>query len=639
MQLTAARVRLFQNFVDSGEAAMDGSVTALVGKNESGKTAFLQALWRLNPHVPMTFDLLEHYPRWRLSTDERSGEAEQVEAVEAWFSLGPAEVAAVEGHFGKKALRSTTCRASRRYDGTLTISADVDELEILKDVIRDLPEGSGLRRAVAQKKTPESIREAWKKARREHEPAHEKETELEALVSRPDVAVTVGRILEPYLPKFFYFANYDHLPGRFSVKKVLESGPDGGDGKLRTARALLQMGGLESGDVDTEEYERRVARLEASANHVTREVLQYWSQNEHVRVDFDADKLIQTDQKGNRTIIDYELDVRLHDDLHGYTTNFGTRSTGFQWFFSFLVAFDQFEAGDASVVVLLDEPGLSLHGKAQADLLRFIDERLAGRFQVVYTTHSPFLIDSRHLERVRLVEDRTERDRPNQGAVVTADVLSTRRDTIFPLQGALGYELAQNLFIGPENLVVEGTSDLIYLNVLSRMLKRRGREHLDLSKITITPVGGASKVPTFVALLGNELEVTVLVDADHRSNQRVTELITAGLLEPDRMITVGQVLGRKRADIEDMFSVDEYLALYNATYEAALSATDLSADEELPIVKRVADAHRAFDHGEPAETLLRDPEVIEISDGTIERFVELSERINKAFGPTIENVT
>ncbi len=61
---------------------------------------------------------------------------------------------------------------------------------------------------------------------------------------------------------------------------------------------------------------------------------------------------------------------------------------------------------------------------------------------------------------------RTAEDKDDEGTVISADILRNDRDTVFPLQAALGYDLAQTLFLGPECLLVEGPSDLIYLQVL-----------------------------------------------------------------------------------------------------------------------------------------------------------------------------
>lgn len=141
-------------------------------------------------------------------------------------------------------------------------------------------------------------------------------------------------------------------------------------------------------------------------------------------------------QDGQKVVHRY-VDIRLNDLRHQATTNLDRRSAGFRWFFSFIAGFSEFERDDANVIVLLDEPGLNLHAKAQGDFVRFIDERLAAGNQVLYTTNSPFMVEPTKLHRVRLVEDRSSRQNPDLGASISRDVLSVHGDTIFPLQGAL----------------------------------------------------------------------------------------------------------------------------------------------------------------------------------------------------------
>ena len=112
------------------------------------------------------------------------------------------------------------------------------------------------------------------------------------------------------------------------------------------------------------------------------------------------------------------------------------------------------------------------------------------------------------LDQIRLVEDRGRVD----GAVVTDQVLEVGAESAFPLQAALGYDLSQHLFIGDANLLVEGSSDFVYIDVMSRFLRESGREGIDASW-RVLPAGGASNVPAFVTLLGAKLSVTVLVDS------------------------------------------------------------------------------------------------------------------------------
>ena len=216
---------------------------------------------------------------------------------------------------------------------------------------------------------------------------------------------------------------------------------------------------------------------------------------------------------------------------------------------------------------------------------------------------------------------------------MSSDVLTRDRDTLFPLQGALGYDLVQHLFVAENNVVVEGTSDYAYLKLISDFLASKGRACLD-PKWSIVPVGGADLIPTFVALLGNHLKVTVLVDSRKEGHQRLERMAKDGYLEKQRIILVGDVLGRKTGDIEDLFEEDEYLGLYNKAFGKAIKAKDLKGND--PIVARIArlEGVERFDHGRPADVLLREREAVlsTLSDDTLKRFEDLFERINNTLG-------
>jgi len=358
-------------------------------------------------------------------------------------------------------------------------------------------------------------------------------------------------------------------------------------------------------------------------------VLKYWSQNPELRVQPEITQRTEQRPNGQHSVLD-ELKVRIWDNRHSLSLPFDQHSAGFQWFFSFLAAFSEYEFHEPPVVILLDEPAVGLHAKAQADFLRFIEERLTKRSQVIYTTHSPFMVQPGHLERVRMVEDHGK----EEGSTLSSDVMTRDADTLFPLQGALGYDLVQHLFVAKNNLVVEGTSDYAYLKLISDFLASNGRSSLD-SKWNIVPVGGADLIPTFVALLGNHLKVTVLVDSRKEGNQRLDRMAKDGYLEKQRIILVGDVLSRKTGDVEDLFEVDEYLALYNKAFSKSLRASDLQGHD--PIVARIArhEGVDRFDHGRPADVLLRERETIirTLGEETLKRFEDLFTRINRTLGP------
>jgi AAA domain, putative AbiEii toxin, Type IV TA system len=399
-----------------------------------------------------------------------------------------------------------------------------------------------------------------------------------------------------------------------------------------TARSLLNAAGAEKDYVLNPEYETRKRELENVANGITEEVLKYWTTNPELRVEIDISQQTVSAPNppgGQMTVLD-ELRVRLYDNRHLLSLPFDERSTGFRWFFSFLAAFSKYLYSNEPVILLLDEPGLGLHARAQKDFLRFIDERLGKRCQVIYSAHSPFMVQPGKLERVRLVEDRGREN----GSMVSADVLATDPDTLFPLQGALGYDLAQHLFIGQANLVVEGTSDFAYLTILSDWLREKGRTALD-ERWSIVPVGGADMVPTFVALLGLHLDVTVLVDARKSGHQRLSALAQEGYLADKRIITIGEILGRPAADIEDLFKTEDYLGIYNAAFNKAHAPVNLPGSD--PIVSRIARAEgiERFYHGKPADVLIRrrDQFLPKLSERTLANFEALFKRVNQTLLP------
>ena len=641
MKLLTVRVEMFDNIVDSTEVGIERDVTCMVGKNESGKTAFLKALARLNParrEAGSKFVPRDDYPRWRWRRDEKDGRVGKVRPVWATFELDDADVAAVEAEYGQGALAAHTLTAWRTYANELVLEVQVDDAAVVQHFVDQLLDGSPARKAAAKAKTFEQLQAAIEKTKAAvtgpdgatpapigQSEAATVESRIRELVGKGGFGQRVAEALRGRLPKFFYFGQYSFLPGRIALGKLLSTSPDDQDEEDVTALALLKLAGGTNENLTAEDYEQRVAELEASANEITRQVLDYWETNQQIRVSFDVDKKIEKDGNGVQRIVERYLDIRLHDERHQFTTNFKTRSTGFRWLFSFIAAFSAFEDLPEGVVVLLDEPALNLHARAQADFLRFINERIATRHQVIYTTHSPFMVEADGLRRVRLVEDKAEGD---AGSTITRDVLSTDRDTLFPLQAALGYDLSQNLFLGANSLVIEGTSDFIYISAFSRYLEGLGRSHIDFRRWTLTPVGGASGVPTFVALLGSRLNVTVLVDADAKVNQRLTDMVVKGLLQSQRLVTVGQALGKVRADIEDLFTPDEFVTLYNKAFGTAVKVPDLPPGDG-PIVKRLEERVGAFDHGRPAEVMLRDPDFVKTSsEPTLKRFEKLFELVN-----------
>ena len=290
-----------------------------------------------------------------------------------------------------------------------------------------------------------------------------------------------------------------------------------------------------------------------------------------------------------------------------------------------MASFLDFEANN-NLILLLDEPGLSLHARAQMDLLDTIENRLAANRQVLYSTHSPFLVRISELNHARITEDQGV----ELGSVVINDAGAvTDPDTLFPLQAALGYDIAQSLFIGNQNVLVEGISDFIYISTISDHLEGESRSHLPVGT-RLLPAGGASNIPTFIALIGNHLDIVVVLDGN-TNHQKVENAISKGRLDHSKILKLDNFCSTHGADIEDMFEPTEYLALYNSTFGESIALSDLVGTDR--IVKRIERFKGAeFNHGVVGAYFLRnlDASLVALSSTTYGRFEKLIEAINAA---------
>ena len=266
----------------------------------------------------------------------------------------------------------------------------------------------------------------------------------EYLDERGDASKRVQCQVIRALPTFMYVSSYDRMAGAIQVEEAqeIQTGEVDND-ENRGSRLFIEF--LEYAGVPLDSitnvptYETFNALLQAASTEITDQILEYWSQNPDLDVEVRIDAARHGDPPPFNT--GAVARARIKNNLHRADTPFSERSSGFVWFFSFLVKFAQVKNAGGPVILLLDEPGLSLHGKAQGDLLRFIDEKLAPFHQVIYSTHSPFMVPADELRRVRIVEDKvdgTKTPRRSYGTKVSQDVLKVDADTLFPAAGCFG---------------------------------------------------------------------------------------------------------------------------------------------------------------------------------------------------------
>ncbi|AIQ14606.1 AAA family ATPase [Paenibacillus durus] len=659
MFLARAQVHSFKSIDDSREVLIDPNVTILVGQNESGKTAFLQALHKsASVEANISFNITEDYPRRYLNAYEKEHESNPAVVTRLTYTLDSKEIETINSDIGFELLRELSFTLNYTYDEDYTISLNVPEGLFLQYLIQNSRVSVEVREALSKVDTLKTLIEQLQSLDLNGEENEFLESINKKFNSSKStswsnlLALYIWRIhLKPCVPRFLYFDDYRVLPGKINLpelqRKVEVSKNDANilKDEDRTALSLLKMAGVELSELNNSiGYENIKAKLESISNLITDTVFEYWRQNQELDVEFD----IRQDPKDQAPYNNgNNLYIRIKNRRHRVTVPFNQRSKGFIWFFSFIVWFDSIKEQmdiNRDLILLLDEPGLSLHALAQADFLNYIDD-LTKNHQIIYTTHSPFMVPSDRLHQVRMVEDKIK-----EGTKVTSNLSSSDPKTLFPLQAALGYTIAQNLFISNKNLLVEGPADLVYLKFFSAFLESKNKTYLS-SDITIIPTGGLDKLVTFIALLGaNDLELAVLHDYSNKPDSRIETLVKDKIIANKYILNYAMFRNSKGAnlqstDVEDMLSPKLYLYMFNTAYSKELNGQEI-LESDLPEGERIVDRINrylknnsvllrpsgGFNHYLVANHLAaKPPAASKVDSKTIERFERLFERINQLF--------
>lgn len=640
MEIQQLRVQNYKSIEDSEWVNFD-QVTCFVGKNESGKTAFLEAIHRLNP-VDNTgqYDHVEDYPRTRLTQYKQRHEQDPDPVASAKFELSEEELNPIREQFTESLLESSNAILTKNYKNETTWTFDINETEAVEYLVNQFEFHN---KTEAKLRTADSFEELETKIREStssDDTLSEIKNEVQDILKNGFDNRIETDYLQDLVPSFLYFDDYSIMEGDINIDDIRRkrNNEDLSESD-QTFLSLLSLAELDIDDIkNISRYESRKAELEAAANYITDQVFEYWSQSDDLQVEFDRD-VEEQNNRNNRQ--NYVLYVRIRSERDRVTLPFGKRSKGFIWFFSFLAYFSDMEDVDDDLVLLLDEPGLNLHAKAQNDFLRFINERLAPVHSVAYTTHSPFMLEPRNMDRARLVQYEQ-----GEGTKISEDILGTDSDTVFPLQAALGYDLIQTLLIGPQVLLVEGKSDMIYLQVMSEILDEQDRTALS-HQWTLVPVDGADNVPTFVSMFGaSDLDIGILLDDDTKIQQRLEKIESRGQLDLDNVKLITKYTDNSSADTEDLFSKEFYTSLVNDAYLAELRFAQKAPDEidlrqiqnQNPRIARRLEWFfeekqingGVFEHNKPAKHFQKKRAKFkeELEEDTLDRFEAMFEDLN-----------
>ena len=658
MKLESFRVRNYRSINDSGEISVS-RITALLGRNESGKSNLLRALHSLNPIAGFeALRPIKDFPRHRrleecaedtpvLSTTWILGDDDKEALIEVLPRATEVSKVVIGRSYGKsrtvefpelkaipfdetdtkskvKKVAAAVRAAAQKQETPSTLDAAADAFETAASATRLRDTWASQTVAAAK-----ALRTALAGADadltdKQEEVLSELEELAENIVGDKDGQQQARNWAVGAIPKFIYVDEYPELDGHQDISAYIQRKSQGRlEDSDQNFEKLCKVAGLNPDELQKlhgqNDHETRNQLANRASAVVTGEIKRLWKDRAlKIRFNLDAHHIDTIISDPTST---YDVEVNLND-----------RSRGFQWFFAFYITFSaDTDGGHAeNAVILLDEPGLYLHAKSQSDLLHHLEVDFTN--QILYSTHSPFMVPTHALDSVRTVNIAEE-----VGTTVTNDPTGDAR-TLFPLQAALGYDLAQSLFVGPNNLVVEGVTDFWIMSAVSAYASEKGRTALSTS-LTMTPAGGAQKVSYMVALLTSEaLNVLVLLDTERDSKATKDELLKAKLIRDQNVVFVSEAFSSppSEADIEDLLDPAVYEALVRESYSKELKGKALKLNANIPrIAKRIeaglADLEIPFHKTRPTRLLLKkmasEPENV-LPEHSLEKFEALFALIN-----------
>lgn len=708
MRLRSFRIRGFRCIKDSNTVSVK-DITALIGRNESGKTAMLHALQLLNkdsaiadvdltdgletevaqPHfrvvegrfelsdsetqaikdLASNFPVVRHMTIYREATSSQPAYAFEQEFPLIWqiseaslpaflqsidpliaalqqIPIPPTPATAPEGKIPQ--ISAQIANSKKLLEALkATPKAQLDQLQTAQQSLAELALDP------AADKTMDAPRKNFLAAAAQLFKQVEGRTEVEALIRAK------------FHPRFVYFSSYKTIHGAIKLSQHLAAAStpvseklDSGENldKRETIANLFFLAQLDPKQLDALKSKITALNkyLQRCSANLTKEIQGTW---------------IRDDANIECEIVYGDDVVRLKiSDVHpdGSRTNqqlLQRRSEGFKWHFSFHINFraETKRADLKEAILLLDEPGLHLHPAQQEGLLKVLRD-LASENQILYSTHSPFMIFNYEEGNLLLVET----DPQSHLSKVNPAFWNGDNSSILPILHSLGAKLFSNR-VEPELarqlppvIVVEGGTDYQYLKTFLRLFFLQAEEGTikrTLFDFDIRAVNGSSAIgpsALFERHIGRK--VCVIYDNEPDAKGHSQELIRLGF--PGELIIFIDPQGKQEADIEDMFSETYYLNAVNEFYKVVLKSAKYSVvtkadlktirDQNpkvtriVPVLELIWDSHKAENWGTFSKMKVCEKICLDILQATkveeaiAEKFVQLFTRVQQAVAPKPE---
>ena len=615
MTLKRFRVTNFRSIMDSGWIDCD-DVTSLVGINEAGKSNVILALWKLRPVRDGEIDPLhdmptKEYSSWRSIPEKIVFISADFELDSALINRvvnlckcerDAAAIVNIQRRYdGKYLISFPNYKKGQSIDTAIVTEIVLSAAAQLSGMKEKTKAEAGIKDKVSasyedilsllsakstlvqtdfdeiKKQYPSGITQS---ATSEIYPLLQNtQRAIDKAFSvlnpvNPTDSEEARKLMLAEMPSFVYYSNYGNLDAQIYLPHAIKwlnneevAGIDN-SAKVRTLRVLFDFVKLNPQEVldlgkdpvrividnygrettkqptaeeiekATEQKAARAILLNSASTDLTRKFREWWKQGNYI-FRFQADGEF--------------FKIWVSDDKRPEEIELERLSTGLQWFLSFFLIFlVESQEAHKGAILLLDEAGQSLHPLAQKDLIAFFDN-LAKTNQLIYTTHSPFLVDTSNIDRAKVVYS------DDDGLTVVSSNLRAADDklnekSIYAVHAALGLSVSDILLQGCQPIIVEGPSDQHYFNAMKLYLIRN-KKYVPNMELVFMPSGGVRGVAGVVSIVsGKDGELPlVILDADG-SGKSAKDKLQSGLYKhnTDAIIDVGEFLDFENGEVEDL---------------------------------------------------------------------------------------
>jgi predicted ATP-dependent endonuclease of OLD family len=411
----------------------------------------------------------------------------------------------------------------------------IDELQVLNEKL------------IKSRKTAQKVLAGSRRSGAEQEALLEYEQE-KGYASPEDIGTAIFR----HMPMFEFFEDFSSLlPNKIDLDDLLDENTQV-EG-YKAARNFLCVAGLNADFFREENHRILKQKIENLNSEITIDFQDYWRQsvgkNDKIRINFELEHYDNSQpEKSGKPYLEFwvkDKQERLYPKQ---------RSRGVRWFLSFYLELKATaKEKKTDRVMLIDEPGLSLHARAQEDVLKVFED-LRENLQIIYCTHSPNLIDLKKLYRIIAVQRAKDSDEKSETIVMDARSLNeASSDTLSPIYALMGTRLNDRQFIFPKNnLIVEDTVTFHYLDAMSRL-------HGFKEPVHFIPASGSELVPMLAnIMLGWKIDFGVLL-MDNQVNAQLIEFLDNTTFYAER---AGNAKGFKILEgipsVEDLFSTIDF---------------------------------------------------------------------------------